>query len=705
MKRISFVLFCLFASLSFVNAQKLTIGYIYPAGGERGTTVDIEIGGLNLTNATGVVVSGSGVKAALIAPDKATEQTKRKKGRNNGKLDDQSSPQLADRIMVRVTIDAHATPGLRDLRLESPAGISNKLNFEVGQYPNQLEQSKSTLSRPNRVDKLPVTLCGQILPGEVDYYSFEATRGMNLVAEVKARTLVPYIADAVPGWFQSVIRITDSKGKEIAYNDDYHNSVDPVIITTIPRTDTYTLAIHDAIYRGREDFNYRINLGEIPHLDYAYPCVGRVGKKTKMTLQGVNLKSYSATFKPTKAGFEEFTASGLSDYLSNPIPFLGVDKGLELSLTPTKKEELATETALFDSLTAPYQIKKYPMYLNRNENIALEVKARRMGSMLDGKLTLRDASGRVVASADDVEDPTQGLMTHHADPVLKYKSTEGGSYTLELEDVLGNYGKNYFYLIERKRSVPGYEVFVSPANLSIQKGSTAILRLDISSSEKFVPPLDITIKGLPKGFLVSNLQTRPGTKVWEISITAPENAKEEELSLDIETQAQLNGKNQEMASQSAVAADNMMQAFYYTHHIIAAGLMAEVIPASPFSLHLPKEIESHLSKPIAIAATDTVLPLVVRINGGDKFTEPIELNLNRKIKAISMDAVTVQPGETEKTVYLRIDQEMLSKMKRARFSFNIIGTVKGVIERKGQRNFQNAKYKEQTPLFILEKGE
>ncbi|MFZ4455799.1 MAG: hypothetical protein ACOYOT_06225 [Bacteroidales bacterium] len=705
MKRTSSVIFCLFVAMAFVHAQKLTIGYIYPAGGERGTTVDIEIGGLNLTNTTGVVVSGSGVNAELITTNKTADQPKKRRGKNQGKLDDQSSPQLADRIQVRVTIDKHAAPGLRDLRLESPVGVSNKLMFEVGQYSNQLEQAKSSVSQPNRIEKLPVTLCGQILPGEVDYYSFEATKGMMLVAEVKARTLVPYIADAVPGWFQSVIRITDSQGKEIAYSDDYHNSVDPVIVATIPRTDTYTLAIHDAIYRGREDFNYRINLGEIPHLDFAYPCVGRVGKKTKVTLKGVNLKSNTATFKPTKAGLEELTANGTNNNISNPIPFLNIEKGTELIFTTSKKVELTSETALFDSLTTSYQIKTYPLFIDKNENIAIEVKARRIGSLLDAKMTLRDANGKVLLISDDVEDPTQGLMTHHADPVIKYKATEAGYYTVEVEDVLGNFGKDYFYLIERKRSIPSYEVFVSPANLSIQKGSTAILRLDISSSEKFVPPLDITIKGLPKGFLFSNLQSQAGNKVWEISITAPENAKEEELSLDIETQAQLKGKNQESTMQSAVAADNMMQAFYYTHHIIAAGLVAEVIPASPFSLHLSKEIESHLSKPISISPSDTVIPMVVRIRGGETFTEPIELNLNRKIKHITMDAVTVQPGETEKTVYLKIDQNMLSKMRRARFSFNIIGTVKGVVEKKGQRNFQNAKYKEQTPMFLLEKEE
>jgi hypothetical protein len=689
--------------LSSLTAQKLSLGYIYPAGGQKGSTVDIELGGLNLTNATGVLISGNGVKAVIIPQD--NDAGKSKKRQPKRKIDDQSSPQLADRINVRVTIDKNATPGLRDLRLESESGISNKLSFEVGQYPNLLEQKGATALKPNYVSKLPATLCGQIMPGEVDYFSFDAPQGMNLVASVKGRTLVPYIADAVPGWFQPVIRLTNSKGEEIAYNDDYRNAVDPVIITTIPATDTYTLAIHDAIYRGREDFNYRIDVGQIPHLDYAYPCVGIIGKKTTVTLKGVNLNTKTLNYKPTKPGYNELTALGTNRFISNLIPFFGIDKNTTFNLLPPKNGELRTETALFDSIVSPYQVKTYKIYAEKNENIAIEVIARRLASMLDAKITLRDEKGKVLLVSDDVEDPTQGLMTFHADPQLQYKATEAGNYSLEIEDVLGNYGADYFYLIQRKKNIPTYEVFVSPANLTIPKGGTAQLRLDVTTAEKFVPALEISIKGLPEGFLVSSLQSPQGSKVWDISITAPQNAKKEQLSLEVQTQARIRGKAELTDKQMAGAADNMMQAFYYTHHIPAAGFVADITPAAPFSLHLSEAIETQLSKSITVSATDTVIPLKIYIARAGGFIDPIELSLSKKIKQVTLNAVTVEPTETEKTVYLKIDKETLNKTKKARLAFSIVGTVKGVADQKGKRSFQNAKYREQTPIFILEKNE
>jgi hypothetical protein len=700
--RILFLL-CFFFVLGSLTAQKLSLGYIYPAGGEKESTVDIEIGGLNLTNATGVLISGDGVKAEIILPDKTAEKNKKKKPK--GKSDDQISPQLADIINVHITINKSATTGLRDLRLQSVSGISNKLSFEVGQYPNVLEQKGSTAMKPNFVSKLPATLCGQIMPGEVDYFSFKVTKGVNLVASVKGRTLVPYIADAVPGWFQPVIKLTNSKGQEIAYNDDYRNAVDPVIIIKIPETDTYMLAIHDAIYRGREDFNYRIDVGEIPYLSFAYPCVGNIGKNTTMTLKGVNLNSNKIIYKPTKPGYDEFTAPGAKGYISNPIPFFSLEKKAGLNLSSSKKMELGPRTSLFDSIISPYQIKKYKIHAEKNENIAVEIIARRLASMLDAKMTLRDENGKILLVSDDVEDPTQGLMTFHADPVINYKAKEAGNYTVEVEDVLGNYGSDYYYLIQRKNNIPSYEVFVSPANLTIPRGGTAVLRLDVTTNEKFVPALEVSFKGLPKSFVVSSLQTQVGNKVWDISITAPQNAKQEKLSLEVLTQAHINRKEELTDKQTAVAADNMMQAFYYTHHIPAAGFVADVVPAALYSIHLSKEIESDLSKSLHVSLTDTVIPLEINIVRAEGFIEPIELNLSKKIKQITMEPITVQPNETEKIVYLKINQVILNKMKKVRFGFNIVGTVKGVIDQKGKRSFQNAKYREQTPIFILEKNE
>ena len=233
MRTKNLILAILFLLLSTpLYAQKLTMGYLYPAGGEVGTTVEIEAGGLNINRATKVLFSHPGIKG-VVEPIKESASAKRKRRR----LNDQSSPQLADRVKIRITIGKDVPCGLYDLRLQGPKGVSNMLPFEVASFPNFRESKKSSLKSPNVVSSLPAVLCGYVTPGGVDYFRFEGKKGQTIVASVKARQLVPYIADAVPGWFQPVLKIVDSKGKEIAYSDDYHHFVDPVITTTLPKDD------------------------------------------------------------------------------------------------------------------------------------------------------------------------------------------------------------------------------------------------------------------------------------------------------------------------------------------------------------------------------------------------------------------------------------------------------------------------------------
>lgn len=695
------IILCLSMCLAgFVSAQKMSVGFIYPAGGEKGTTVTIEIGGLNIKNATEVLISGDGINKAEIVP--LEEKTGNKKKFNRSKLTDQSSPQIEDRIAVQVTIDKDAMPGLRDLRLKSAGGISNKLPFEVGQYPNITETKGSTAAQPNLVKALPATLCGQILPGEIDYYTFEATKGMQLVAAAKGRTLVPYIADAVPGWFQPVMRITDSKGREVGFCDDYRNNVDPVIIITIPETGSYTLTIHDAIFRGREDFNYRVELGEIPFLEYAYPLVGKTGKKTKVNLVGVNLQQKSMTFKPTREGRNELRATSGANYISNPVTFFGVDKNFYLNTTPKEKAALDNGSAIYDSVSSPREIKTYPVYALKNENIVIEIMARRLGSMMDPKIKIKDAGGNILTEADDVEDAMQGLMTHHADPLIQFKAKSEGNYYAEVEDLTGNSGKDYFYIIERKENIPTFEVFATPASLTLPKGGTGIFHLDMISKEKFIPELEFSVKGLPKGYSLSNLRSQAGSKSWDISVTAPVNAKEKQLSLEVIATAKLKGKDAGTISQTAVAADNMMQAFYYTHHIPAAGFVADLTEPAPFSLQLSSEMVRHSEQSIIIQPSDSVVPIQLKIIRKEGFTEPVEIALNKKLKQLTVDPVSFLPGETEKTIYLKINPATAKVQRKFRAPFCFVGTVKGEIEKMGKRTFQNALYREYSPVFVLE---
>ena len=513
--------------------------------------------------------------------------------------------------------------------------------------------------------------------------------------------MVPFIADAVPGWFQSVISLKNSKGKEVAFCDDYRLNVDPTIVLKVPENDTYTLEIHDAIFRGREDFNYRIQLGEIPFVQSVYPAVAKVGKKTELTLTGVNLKSNKLKIKPETEGYNILTAIGKNGESSNTFQFWGVNKSSDLLLNDKNKMQIKDDQAIYDTLDINNRFKQYTYLAEANETATFELMSRRIGSLLDGRMRLLDEYGKLLAEADDNEDDMQGLMTFHADPQLTYNFKIPGLYYLQVEDVLDNRGGDYFYVLEKKKSVLPFEVFVSPATLSVARGGTSIFTVTVNSKEKINKPIELNISGLPSGTKLSNLKMFAQSKKKMISVTIPEGSREGNYDLKL-TASMYDPKNQSVGgTQNAVAADEMLQAFYYHHNIPVAGLSVEVMHKAPYRIEFPSSLNSNGEFQIPFAEGDTVISIPVRIKRNPDFKDPIELSLYPKTKNYVMDAVKVLPGETEKMLTISVRAPNILKQKKLRYEIAIVGTVSGEIDKRGKRTVENAAFREMTPLIMI----
>jgi hypothetical protein len=129
----------------------------------------------------------------------------------------------------------------------------------------------------------------------VDRYRFEAGKGQKLVISAAARDLMPYLADAVPGWFQASLSVYDWQGKEVAFADHYRFHPDPVLFFEVLRDGEYILQIRDSIYRGREDFVYRLTAGEVPFVTGIFPLGGPAGAPTIVQVTGWNLPAATVT--------------------------------------------------------------------------------------------------------------------------------------------------------------------------------------------------------------------------------------------------------------------------------------------------------------------------------------------------------------------------------------------------------------------------
>ena len=587
------------------------VGYAYPAGGQQGTTFQVKVGGQFLDGVTNSHFSGPGLHATVVDHFKPITQQQfnnlrerlqelQKERKDAAVLKEiaeirakigtfvrrPASPAIVEHATLRVTITTNAEPGKRELRLGTPAGLSNPLVFCIGQLPEFRKQEpkrEPDNNRPFRTSPepqaavpptettitLPATVNGQILPGGVDRFRFHARQGQQLVAIVIARELMPYLADAVPGWFQATLALRDAAGRELAYDDDYHFHPDPVLHYTVPKDGEYSLEIKDAIYRGREDFVYRISVGELPFVTSLFPLGGTAGESSTVELKGWNLPIAKLTRDNKTPGIEAISLAA-EQHNSNRMPFAVDELADALEKEPNDSTSQAQRVALpiiiNGRIQQPGDADVFRFDGNAGDEVVAEVMARRLDSPLDSMLRLLDASGKQIACNDDNEDKASGLDTHHADSYLRATLPADGEYWIQLGDTQRKGGPDYAYRLRLSPPRPDFVLRAMPSTLNLRSGASASLNILALRRDGFTNEITLALNDAPAGFKLSGARVPAGADQVKVTLTAPQSAPVAPVNLSLEGRAMIQGR---AVSHPAVPADDMMQAFAYRHLVVA----------------------------------------------------------------------------------------------------------------------------------------
>ena len=454
-------------------------------------------------------------KAQELQKGTMTPETRRQLFEMRDRLGDSlrrlSNPVLAESVTLTVTVDADAEPGPWQLRLVTPLGLSNPVAFSVSQLPEVVEaepaagadaaaggpagragargagrgaqqgpeQAPPPPEPPQRVT-LPVVINGRIIPsdprqgagggrrqanqyapGDADRYVFEARKGQDLVVAVSARDVMPYLADAVPGWFQATVALVDAAGREVAYVDDHRFQPDPVLHYRVPGDGDYTVEIKDAIFRGREDFVYRISIGDLPYVTGIFPLGGPARAKTAVQVAGWNLPTGTVTMDASGAGPGTATLTVRRGALvSNRVPFAvdslrDAEEG-EPNDAPKAAPKLAMPIIVNGRIQSAGDVDVFAIAGRAGEQVVAEITARRLGSPLDSVIELTDASGARIAVSDDAADKGAGLITHQADSRILAVLPASGTYYLRVGDLQRKGGAEYRLPAARRRAAAGF---------------------------------------------------------------------------------------------------------------------------------------------------------------------------------------------------------------------------------------------------------
>jgi hypothetical protein len=645
------------------------VGFAYPAGGQQGTTFKVRLGGQGLDGVNDVLVTGTGVTARLVeyhrrlnnqelqllkeqlkelkqtnsavAPmmtpsmmpdimdEKSSESASEKEGliaRIENRMDEfvqtPASAAISSLAFVEVKIAPDAQPGEREIRLVTLRGVSNPLVFQIGQAPEFTRKpmfisSKQVLGKEAQALRnrpadevedritIPCTVNGQIASSEENRYRFVARKGQRLVFATQGRALIPFIADAVPGWFQPVLTLYDAQGKEVAYDDDYRFMPDPVLFYQVSKDGEYVLSIRDAIYRGREDFVYRITIGELPFVTSIFPLGGKTGVEMTVRMKGWNLDE--TLIRPATNGVSSgshILATSGKGFVSNRVPFEldslpeAFEREPNNDLSHAQKVKLPL--IINGRIGKPGDWDVYQFAGKSNHTVVAEVDARRLASPLDSVLKLTDAEGHLLAFNDDHEDFEAGVNTHDADSYLMVQLPADGTYFVHVGDTACHGGEEYAYRLRISAPQPDFALRMVPSSISLRSKASAAVSIQAVRKDGFAGPIKLSLKDPPEGF-PSSLVTLSATQTTaRLNLKTTLTETKGPIRLSVVGIAKIRG---EEIVHEAVPAEDRMQAFLWRHLVPAKDF--QVLVFDPTNNPPPRRVPP--ARPMTMADTNSTV--------------------------------------------------------------------------------------------------
>ena len=624
----------------------------------------------------------------------------------------QQNRQLGEIVVIELTIAEDAIPGQRELRILTKSGLSNPIVFEVGTLPEITELEPNSASQEARLPKqlkmavlqAPVLINGQIMPGDIDEFNFRAKQGDRLVFEVKARGLIPYLADAVPGWFQATLTLYNDQGEEVAFDDDFRFSPDPVLFYKIPRNGVYRLKIRDAIYRGREDFVYRIAIAERPFITQVFPLGGRTGTKTTAMISGWNLPEQPLELN-TAFSDREFrqsscnTVKGTTNFIRYAVGMLPEIVEVEPNNSIKVAQKIKLPLNINGRILASGEVDYFKFSGKAGETVVAEIYARQLNSPLDSLLQLLDSSGKIIAWNDDfvhkekyLHKARVGIMTHYADSYLMIQLPTDGDYYIRLVDVQNHGGSAYAYRLRISPAQPDFVLFSTPSSMTMRTGVPYAIKVHLLRRDGFAGAVKISLAADNSDFELSGGIIPADRSSITMTLTALNKGKKEPFKLQLIGTAEVGGAT---FTRRAIPADNVMQAFLYRHLLPAKQLAVYVRPQK----WKPNPVRLLSKVPIKIPLGGET-EVKIKFSWG-KYLKSLKFMLSQPPKGLTLSKVKILPQNQGIAFTLQAD----SKNLKVGFSDNIMVEVirENINKKRKKQSRSHAGFLPAIPIEIVEK--
>lgn len=529
-KRYSFICLpmligALFGNIVLADLPSPRLTTLTPCGIQRGTTVDVTLGGTDLDGLTGLYFSGSGLKVDSV------EGTK-----------------------VKITADANAPLGLVDVRAVGTWGVSNVRRFMVTDLEEVAEKEPNNLrEQPNRVPFNCAITGRSDARSDVDYFAFTVSKGQSV--------LIDCFAERIDSRMSPVLTLFAPDGRrekvELA-----GTGKDPHFIFTARTDGEHIVRVHDLTYDGSGEYFYRLLVHDRPTALTAFPPVVSTTGPAEVALLGHRLEQAvqpqlpenfhtstmldaSVLLRPYQVVLDAFTVRPVVNGNERSPVLIGLtDLPVQVEQEPNSRQNEATKVTLpaeiVGRIDSDGDRDYFRFQAKKGSSIPLKVLAERLGSPVDLAVVLqRIVSENPLKTADvgEFDDFTANVgrtkfTTSSHDPVATLNIPEDGDYLLEVYDRFSGVraGLRSVYRLQVGASKPDFHVAIVPSNednfssVVVRQGGTAYAQVFAVREGGFNGEIRVEATGLPEGITAPPVVIGPGMVEAPLVFTASEDA-------------------------------------------------------------------------------------------------------------------------------------------------------------------------------------
>jgi len=597
-----------------------------PMGGQVGTTVEVAITGEVLEDVTDL----------LFSDPKITAKAK---------------PGAANTFLVTIAPDAPA--GVHDARFVGRLGVSSARAFSVGRLP-EVTRTKPNTSLETALELKANSICNAVMTARaVDFYSFTASKGKRVVAEVATA--------GIDSKLTPVLIVADAQGRDLMVN-----RTSGLLDFTPPADGKFILKVHSLTFKGGAEHFYRLALQEVP-----------VGAPMPRESRTRTVRAFSW----------------------NLATDFGIAKTAEAE--PNNDHKQAQKISLPCDISGAFypaaDVDTFEFAAKKGEVWWVEVASERLGLPTDPfvlvqRVTLEDGKEKLtdVAEFGDIPAPMKPSSNGYsydgppydagsADPLGKLEIKDDGAYRLQVRDLFGGTrsdAANIYRLIVRKAApdfaLTGWAIHMELRNgdrnavskpIALRPGGSMAFEVAVVRRDGFDGEIELGMTGLPTGVTAAGIKIPAGQAQGKLIVSADEKAPRSLSFAKLFGRAQVNGATMErpvhLASQAWPVRD-------------ASG----EIPQPRLMVDVPVSVTDAEPAPISVAAREAkvweakadaklTIPLKLawrsEISGqlrlrayGNGFTglKPLEVSPKTETADLVLDLATLKPAPGEHTLAL-----------------------------------------------------